>query len=53
MTVAIQTEAAQFPEKENINGMFVAVCSKYLFASLRRTLGMSYDMISVGHHFFL
>ncbi len=33
------------------NGIFVAVCSKYLFASLRRTLVMSYDMISVGHHF--
>ncbi len=27
MTVEIGTEAAQFPEKEYINGFFVAVCS--------------------------
>jgi hypothetical protein len=52
MNVGIGTEAAQFPEKESINGMSVAVCSKYLFASLRRTLTMSYDMKSVGHYFF-
>jgi hypothetical protein len=27
MNVEIETEAAQFPEKEYINGIFVAVCS--------------------------
>ncbi len=27
MNVEIRTEAAQFPEKEYINGVFVAVCS--------------------------
>ncbi len=26
MNVEIGTEAAQFPEKENVNGIFVAVC---------------------------
>ncbi len=53
MNVEIGTEAAQFPEKESINGMFVAVCSKYLFSSLRCTLVVSYDMISVDYHFCL
>jgi hypothetical protein len=27
MNVKIRTEAAQFPEKDYINGIFVAVCS--------------------------
>ncbi len=31
MNVKIGTEAAQFPEKQYINGIFVAVC--YLFYS--------------------
>jgi hypothetical protein len=26
MNVEIGTEAARFPEKENVNGIFVAVC---------------------------
>ncbi len=30
MNVEIGTEAAQFPEKEYINGIFVAVCSVYI-----------------------
>jgi hypothetical protein len=30
MNVKIGTEAAQFPEKEYINGIFVVVCSEWL-----------------------
>jgi hypothetical protein len=30
MNVEIGTEAAQFPEKEYMHGIFVAVCSKCL-----------------------
>jgi hypothetical protein len=29
MNVEIGTEAAKFPEKEYINGIFLAVCIKY------------------------
>ncbi len=31
MNVEIGTEAAQFPEKEDINGIFVAVHSQHTF----------------------
>ncbi len=30
MNVEIRTEAAQFPEEENINGIFIAVCDPEL-----------------------
>ncbi len=30
MNVEIGSEAAQFPEKEYVNGIAVAVCTKYL-----------------------
>jgi hypothetical protein len=29
MNVEIRTEAVQFPEKENINGIFLAVCGQW------------------------
>ncbi len=37
MNVEIGTEAAQFPEKENSNRIFVAVCRIIKIAMLRKT----------------
>jgi hypothetical protein len=36
MNVEIGTEAAQFPEKEYINGIFVAVCNTSTYIRLFR-----------------
>jgi hypothetical protein len=48
MNVEIRPEAAQFPEKEYINGIFLAVCTLSLCIFLRlRTSGwlINYDAI--------
>jgi hypothetical protein len=34
MNMEIGTEAAQFPEKEHINGIFVAVCCATVLGSI-------------------
>jgi hypothetical protein len=48
MNVKIGTEAAQFPEKEYINGIFLAVCA--VLFTLRAKLVLVYESnCHVGH----
>jgi hypothetical protein len=44
MKVGIGTEAAQFAEKEYINGIFVAVCVKKFNRRMREKAGAFVDM---------
>jgi hypothetical protein len=61
MNVEIRTEAAQFPEKEYINGIFLAVYSEYrayeevcrMVPSARYGLAISFIYFSRGRAFFL
>jgi hypothetical protein len=41
MNVEIGSEAAQFPEKENIKGIFVAVCSQSLHVRVSKAINQT------------
>jgi hypothetical protein len=49
MNVEIGTEAAQFPEKEYINGIFVAVFTECLYLLLQRRAVFS-DLLFFSKH---
>jgi hypothetical protein len=45
MNVEIRTEAAQFPEKEYINGIFLAVYSRNVFSHYSKCMNLTKSLI--------